>query len=204
MFNQVPFTENPDEWHCIHAAIQGVVKHFSRVFYSFNYINALMCPRSELWVWPFQAVKALSEVGMFVRLFSQQVPTIESIKVDYPSHYSELTCVEAMKEAYKYVKSNNLHSSHNLSLTELEQFIHDGCIPIVILGSKKHLGKYVLLTGYDAKNFYYHDSGPDNPAPNKPILKKRFLELWMKKPSDNTVIIVYGKKFQDAYTRFNF
>jgi len=207
MFNNVPFTKNPDQLHCVHAAMHGVIKHFSGEYYSLNYLNALMNPEHDMWVWPFQAVKALNEAGMFVRLFSQYdsktFSSIDSLKASFPKH-AGLTSIESLQESCNFINDNALHEKRVLSLSEIDKLIHDGCVPIVLLGSKNHLGKYVVLTGYDEKNFYYHESGPEKAEPNKKMSKERFLEKWDRQPSNNMVIVVYGKKFKDDYTRFHF
>jgi hypothetical protein len=189
MIIDVPFTQNPDEWHCIHAAMHGVIKHFTSEYYSLDYINAFMSSDQDVWVWPFQVVKALNELGVFARIYSRGINAESK---------------NGLKEAQDYVASNGLHIKKALSLAELEAFLGKGCVPIVILGSKKRLGKYVVLTGFDSKNFYYHESGPQKVIPNRAITKEKFLELWTREPSKNAAIIVYGKKANGTYTRFNF
>ncbi len=208
MLIEIPFTKNPDEWHCIHSAMNSVLKHFIKKEYSLDYINALINPEHNLWVWPFQAIKVLSEEGLFVRLFSKQnlKPFLkpEKIKETFPEKYHKLTSFESLKESINYIINNELQEKKDLTINEIESLIRNGSIPIVILGSKKHLGKYVTITGFDEKNLYYHDTGPNNPAPNKKISKELFIKKWSENPSMNTAIIVYGKEHNGTYTRFHF
>lgn len=202
MLNDIPFTKNPDNWHCVHAAMHGVIKYFLKEHYSFDFINALMSPDNQMWVWPSQVVKVLHEAGLFVRFFSQRKLNVSSIKQF--SYHAGLTSNEWFSESLEYVEENGLHEQKNLSIEELERLIYDGCVPMVILGHKKRLGKYVILTGFDAKHFYYHNSGPSRFEANKKITKEDFLKKWMIEPSNNSVIVVYGKQLGDDYTRFHF
>ncbi|MFA5406346.1 MAG: hypothetical protein WC307_03245 [Candidatus Nanoarchaeia archaeon] len=207
MIGTVPFFKNPDEWHCIHAAMQSVIKHFSKDFYSQEFINAFLCPERELWVWPMQVVRAFDEVGMFVRLFTAGDLSVFS---DYNSFisvfnnsYVDKTHFGALSESFDYVSNKNLIEKKSLSLVDIESFINKGCLPIVILGTKKRFGKYVVLTGCDVNNFYYHETGPEKAQPNKAISKTKFLGYWMQEPSMNAVIIVYGKKYMDTFTQLS-
>lgn len=204
----VPFTRNPDSWHCIHAAMQGVIKYFTKDYFSIDFLNALMNPDHKMWVWPFQAVKSMDELGLFVRLFSSYDLSVfqspELIEQSFPGRYCDLTCLNSLRESINYLESNRLIEKRCLSLAEIESFIDKGCVPIVMLGCKRKLGKYVILTGYDSANFYYHDSGPEGAEPHKLISKESFLRCWGELPSNNVAIIVYGKKYKDTYTRFNF
>lgn len=208
MHVDIPFTVNPDGWHCIHAAMQGVIKHFTNDYVSMDFLNALMNPDHEMWVWPFQAVKSMDELGLFVRLFSTynlgSFQSAESIKESFPGRYCDLTCINSVRESIAYIQLNNLFENKNLSLSEIEGFIARGCVPIVMMGCREKLGKYVILTGYDSDNLYYHDSGPEGAEPHKRVSKKDFINCWRETPSNNVAIIVYGKKYKDTYTRFHF
>ncbi len=206
MINNVPFVRNPDEWHCIHAAMKGVLEHFARRHYSLDYLNALMNSRHNLWVWPIQAAKVLSEEGLFVRLFTgMDLKSFkpEFIRSSFPS-YADLTDYSTLSDGISYVLEKGIYEKRNLSISEIERLIYDGCVPIVILGSKKHLGKYVTLTGFDSNNFYFHDSGPLKPQPHRKISKEKFLRKWSEAPSLNSVIVVFGKEYNGSYIRFHF
>jgi hypothetical protein len=208
MLIEAPFAKNPDDWHCVHAAMQGVIKHFSGEHYSLDYLNALMNSSHGLWVWPFQATKALHEVGLFVRLFSNYdfsfFRDLNSIRNAFSDSYINKTDMAFLSEAIDYISTKDLSEKKPLSLMDIEDFLRKGCIPIVILGSKKKLGKYVMITGFDSKNFYYHDTGPRIAEPHKKIDKEKFLHLWSQTPSKNMAIVVYGKRFKNSYTRFHF
>lgn len=203
IINSVPFNPNPDEWHCVHAAMQSVIKKFTGDYYSLGYLNALLNPEPELWVWPLQVVKALDELGLFVRVFTNQdIKKLPESLNSFPDQYRILTHSKTLKNACNYITINGLQEKKNLTLNEIEKALHDGCLPIVILGTKKYLGKYVILTGYDSQNIYYHETGPEKIEPNKSIKKEKFLEKWMELPSLNTTVMVYGKKNGNGYLKY--
>ncbi|HLE06489.1 MAG TPA: hypothetical protein VI790_03985 [Candidatus Nanoarchaeia archaeon] len=203
MLNIVPFNKNPDEWHCIHAAMQSVIKKFTGDYYSLDYLNALLNPEHDLWVWPLQVVKALDELGLFVRVFtSQDVTKLPDSLSNFPEQYKILTHAKTLKNAVNYVATRGLQEKKNLTLNEIEKALQEGCLPIVILGTKKYMGKYVILTGYDSQNIYYHETGPDKTEPNRAIPKEKFLEKWMEIPSLNTAVMVYGKKQGNGYLKY--
>ncbi len=39
--------------------------------------------------------------------------------------------------------------------------------------NNKFRGHLITITGYDSENFYFHDNGPKDPAPNKTISKEK-------------------------------
>ena len=45
---------------------------------------------------------------------------------------------------------------------------------------------------------------PDDNVVITDEFKKEFLDAWMQSPSNNMAVVVFGKKFKDTYTRFNF
>jgi len=207
MLNSVPFFRNLDEWHCIHSAMQSVIKHYSGNYYSQEFINALLCPERDLWVWPLQVVKALDEVGLFARFLTANDLSIfsnqELFNKTFGGCYADKTHFESVRESFDYIQANNLHEKQSLSLADMERFLSEGCLPIIILGTKKRLGKYVVLTGFDANNFYYHETGPDKFQPNKAISKEKFIYYWSQEPSMNAAIIVYGKKQAGTYVQLS-
>ncbi|RLI68547.1 hypothetical protein DRO91_08895 [Candidatus Heimdallarchaeota archaeon] len=195
MIIQVPFKENPDEWHCIHSAIHSVAKHFLGKEYSLDYINALLNPDYKLWVWPVQAVKVLDELGLFVRLFYKG-----DLFKQHPK-YIKLTSKDDYKKAIEYVSLRGLHEKEELSISDLKKLLHNGVILIVLFGSLKRLGKYIVLTGYDENGFYFHETGPKRKIPHRYISNEKFFSLWSRDPVRNCVIAIYGRKFGNGYTR---
>ncbi len=197
MIRLLSFKQNPDEWHCIHCAIHSITKHFLKKDYSLDYINALLNPKHNMWVWPTQAVKVLDELGLFVRLYYKGNLQFNDMK------YIKISCRDELRNSIEYIKLKGLHEKEELSIDDLKRFIYEGIIPIVLFGSLKKLGKYIVLTGYDEKGFYYHESGPANPKPHKWISNEKFKELWSRDPVKNCVIAVFGAKWQDKYKKFH-
>ena len=97
--------------------------------------------------------------------------------------------------------NKNIFEKRILSLSEIEKHILKGHVPIVLIDNNKVSGKrdlyqghYVVLTGFNDNDIYYHDSGPTDALPNKKVPRERFIEAFNANGTDNDVIIVYGKR----------
>jgi len=58
-----------------------------------------------------------------------------------------------------------------------------------IYGIKKQIFHFVIITGYDNNNIFFHDVGPKNPTAHKKIKKKLFLEAWDAKGTDMDTLV---------------
>lgn len=52
----------------------------------------------------------------------------------------------------------------------------------------------VAVTGFDDEHVYYHENGPRDPTANKKVSKELFIKACDAKPTDNDVIVVFGKR----------
>lgn len=59
-----------------------------------------------------------------------------------------------------------------------------------IYGVERQIFHFVLLTGYDNENIYYHDVGPNNPTANKKIDKETFYKAWSAPCTDMDTLII--------------
>ena len=55
-------------------------------------------------------------------------------------------------------------------------------------------GHFIIVTGFDDQNVFYHEYGPENSEANKKVLKSTFIDAWNANGTDNDIIIVYGKR----------
>lgn len=208
MLRHLPFKKNPDTQHCIHIAMDSVTKHFLKETYSPNYLDAIMNPEPKHWVWPFQAAETLDDLGLCVRVFSPYNLKIfsspELMNGVIPETYIKRTNHQGLRKSLDLIIARNLIEKKSLTIPDLESFLQKGFIPIIMLSSKNSLGKYAVLTGYNDKNFFYHDSGPENAMPNKEISKNEFMNKWRESPSNNTALVIFGRKSGTTYSRFNF
>ena len=52
----------------------------------------------------------------------------------------------------------------------------------------------MIVTGFDEKSVFYHESGPGpQTSPNRKVSKKSFIKAWNAKGTDNDCVVVYGK-----------
>ena len=104
--------------------------------------------------------------------------------------------LESINKLLKY----NIFEKRKLSFDEIESHIEQGHVPLMLIDHNKIVGKeglyqghFVVVTGYDDQNVFYHESGPKNPEANKKVLKSTFIDSWNANGTDNDAVIVYGK-----------
>ncbi|MCK5283075.1 MAG: peptidase C39 family protein [Nanoarchaeota archaeon] len=139
----------------------------------------------------------------------------EKLKVKYITKSKELISNEGVPDVenmYNNAKLNDiqnraevlLNKSKRLGLqfeirepdiSELIKEIdkHSPIVVIIDFGKIYNIDRqifhFVIVTGYDDKNVYFHDVGPKNPAPHKKIEKKHFLKAWSALGTDMDTVI---------------
>ena len=110
--------------------------------------------------------------------------------------YTDLPVViESIKKLLKY----NIFEKKVLQLTEIESHIKKGHVVMALIDNNKiiskegYQGHFVILTGFDHENVFYHDSGPRDAKPDKRISKSAFMEACSANGTDNDIVIVSGK-----------
>ncbi|MDE1869695.1 MAG: peptidase C39 family protein [Candidatus Micrarchaeota archaeon] len=206
----VPFYPNvtADGNRCFQVSMQSVLKYFLGKEFDAEYLDKITGRKLGFNTYTFQIVPFLHEAGLKVRYFSSvdPEPFLEGepfIRRHYGKDaevYLKLTDMDAMMSAVKKILKTKLFEKRILSLPELEAHLLQGHVPMVLLDWHKitghhgpYQGHFVVMTGFDAKNIYFHDSGPDSPTPNYKVDKKLFVEAWNANGTDNDVVIVYGK-----------
>ncbi len=103
------------------------------------------------------------------------------------------------KPFFKKALKESRYIHKKLSLKELENLFRKGClispsININVLENKKgYAGHAVLITDIDKRFITFHDPGLP-PVPNNKIKRQDFVRSWRSLGTDNTVIVVFGKK----------
>ncbi|MBI2084394.1 MAG: hypothetical protein HYT70_02180 [Candidatus Aenigmarchaeota archaeon] len=87
-----------------------------------------------------------------------------------------------------------------MSFDKIESYIRSGCVPIMLINYNKIIGKrlpdcrFVVVTGFDENDVYFHETGPEHPEPNRKLLKETFINAWNDEHTSNDVIIVFGRR----------
>jgi len=87
-----------------------------------------------------------------------------------------------------------------LTLEEIVSKIGQDCIPIVLIdwgkinSAEKFIGHFVPIVGYDEKNIYVHNSGPEASMPNYPIERSLFETARKSVGTDEDILFIYKKQ----------
>ena len=114
----------------------------------------------------------------------------------------KFTDVPTVIKATKKLLNYNLFEKKIISISEIQSYIIKGYPVLVLIDHNKiirkqdlYQGHFVAITGFDAENVYYHESGPVNAEPNKKVEKS----FWQKKAkiilflflSDNFINLIF-------------
>lgn len=210
MLLSIPFYENTmDGQQCMQVAMKSVLKYFLNQDFSLPELDCLSGRKSGKWTWTSQIVTALDDLGLQTKFYSRSdlEPFLEGEPfirryygkdADKILQYTDLPVfLASIKKLLKY----NIFQKQKLPFDQIKSAIKSGYVPLmlidhnIIAGLKSpYQGHFVVVTGYDEKNVFYHESGPTQPQPNKKVSQSLFLEAWNANGTDNDVIIVSGKK----------
>ena len=206
---KIPFYENKGDGNqCMQVSMKSVLKHFLGKDFSLRKLDNLTGRTKGKWTWTTQIVPVLYELGLEVKYFSKQDYWIFSNKASIRKLYGKsagmaikLTNMKSLKDSINKMKRYDLFEKKKLSFKSIENKIKNGNVPLMLIDWNKlnkinglYQGHFVVVTGFNAKNVYYHESGPINPKPNKRVLKKDFISAWNANGTDNDVVIVSGRR----------
>jgi hypothetical protein len=206
----IPFYKNEGDGNqCMQVAMQSVIKHFLNKEYSREELDKLTGRKPNLWTWTPQVVPVLYDIGLNLRFYSKTdlKPLLEG-EIFIKEHFGKdadkilkFTDVTVLVESVKKLLEYDLFERKILSPEEIELHIEKCHALIFIIDNNKitdaeklYQGHYVVMTGFDEENVFYHDSGPVNPEADKKIPKTTFMEAWNANGTDNDVIVIHGKR----------
>ena len=209
----IPFYENTtgDGNQCYQVAMQSVLKYFLGKEFGVDELDRLTKRKIGKATATSQIVPVLYDLGLDVRYFSKTEiePMLEGetyIRKTYGKDAEEIlkwADVEVIVKSAKVLLTYDLFEKKVLSIGEIEDHIRAGHVPLVLIDWNRlakidaYHGHFGVLTGFDAENFYFHQSGPATPTPNMKLSKKAFLDAWNVNGTDNDIIIVYGRRQPD-------
>ncbi len=210
MLLQIPFYENTGDGNqCMQVAMQSALKYFLDKEVSLEELDSLTGRKAGLWTWPSQIVAVLHDLGLKVKFYSkvdsgQFLAGEPFIRKQFGKNAEKIlkfTDLPVVMEAIKKILSQGLFEKRKLSFAEIESHLEQGHLPLVLIDLNKLVGKgglfeghLVAVTGFDDQSVFYHESGPKNPEANKRVPKQDFIDAWNAGGTDNTVVIVFGKR----------
>ena len=190
------------------VAMKSVLKHFLDKDFSLEDLDKLTGRKNGLWTWTTQVVTVLHDLGLKVKYYSRS--NLEPFLQGEPfirKHFGKdaekilkFTDLPVVLESINKLLKYDIFEKRKLSFDEIESHIKEGHVPLMLIDHNKIVGKkglyqghFVVVTGFDNQNVFYHESGPENPEANKKVLKSIFIDAWNANGADNDIVIVYGK-----------
>ena len=210
MILDVPFYENDGDGNqCLQVAGKCIIKYFLDKEYSLEELDGLTGRKMNHWTCTSQIASVLHDVGLRVKFYSKEPlePFLDGEKF-YREHYGKdaekilkFIDVPIVTKSIENLLNYNIFEKKKVSISLIEKYISEGSVPLVLIDNNKIAGKEdfyqgyaVVITGFDDGHIYHHDSGPSNPAPNKKVDKKLFIDAMDANGTDNDCIIVFGKR----------
>lgn len=202
----VPFYQQPDKNGCVMASLKMALEYFGEK-YSWEKLNQMTEREEGRWADLNSAIVKLKEKGWNVKtftLFDSKRFVSEGLNYLYEIYGKEITeqvyipCYpfKTAKKAHAEMVKLKIVEMKSLSFKEIENFIKDGFIIMVTINSRimagkpGYMGHVVIITGFDDKNVWYHESSFDNPQPNKKVDKDLFIKAHEDRGTDNEVIVL--------------
>lgn len=192
MLIHAPFYPNNDDFHCVNAVMQSVLRFYQRKDYSVTYLDSLMRRKPESWPWCPECALVMHELGLSVKYYGRinmmdYLKGEDFIKLitgnDY-IHYTKRTDYDNLNRAVYRLDALKLFEERDLSLDEIKSFMTKGFTPIFLIRNmmnpESRLGKYVIVTGIDKESVYYHETGPKEMHPNYKVGREQFMDAWVK------------------------
>ncbi len=204
----LPFYENEGN-RCMQTGMRVVLKYFLDKEVSLIELDALTKRNDEYWTYTSQIVPPLYDLGLDVKLFSKSdlEPFLEGesfIRKHYGVDAEKIlkyTDLDALVNSVENLMKYDIFEKKVLTLDDMQNHLDKGHVPMVIvdnniISGKKdaYQGHFIVLTGYDNKHVYYHESGPKVTQKNKQVAKDVFIKAINANGTDNDCVIVYGKR----------
>lgn len=212
MLLKVPFYKNNrDSTQCAQVAMRSVLKYYTGKTFSLKDLDETTGRRGSYWTWTVQMVVGLHELGLDVKnycpvrlepllLGEPYIRKFFGKDADKVLQKSELPVLfEFVKKTQEY----RLYSRKKFTISDIERHLSKNHLPLVfvdfnILHKKRgtYGGHFVVVTGFDRKNIFYHESEKmgTKPTPNLKIPKSEFKKAAFLGKKYQDIIIVYGMR----------
>ena len=208
MIVNIPYFENNNNGkQCMQVAMKCVLKYFLNKDFSLDKLDKLTGRKNNFWTYTFQIVPVLYDLGLHLKYYSK-----ESLELFLQwewfirQHYwkdadkiLKFTDMPTVLKATEKVLKYDVFEKRKLSIDDIEGYIKQGHVPMVVIDNNVILGKndfyqghFVVVTGFDKEHIYFHESGPVNPEPNKKVKKSLFEKAFNVDGTDNDCVVVCG------------
>jgi hypothetical protein len=208
---KVPFYANTsDNTHCYQAALRSVLKYFLQdKEFSWRKLDKLTAKLEGMWSWQMQGLINLKKMGFEVLNFEDF--DYEKFIKDGKKYLTERFGDEIADTAEKF---SDLAQERRISkdfiklfgknfnlpdIDDIKKLLKRGYLVVcnlnqaILNGKKGWNGHFVMIFGYDDKNFYLHDPGFP-PRKDRKVAFNKFLSAWAypDKRSKNLIALKYS------------
>ncbi len=175
----IPFYLNPDNTHCYQACFKMVMKYFfPNENYSFKKLDEITAKVEGLWTWPMAGLIWLADKGVKIKViklfdykkfirFGGQYLINEFGKEVGKSQIKHSDIEQEKKIAKKFISIIDIKKEIP-TVNDVKNLLVQNYIIIVNVNAKKlnnkdgYAGHFIVIKGFDDKNFYVHDPGPQH------------------------------------------
>jgi hypothetical protein len=210
MIKKIPFYLNHGH-RCAQVAMKSVLKYIlPEKDFSYKYLDQITNHSSDKITFLSQIAAGFSKLGINFEYYVQPNWSKAALSDNFDNalrnYYRDKTenllakiDKTSLQDSVKCILGDKrvVETSEKPSLEKIEFNINDGKIPIALINydtfvgrENKYSGHYLILTGFDKKNFIYHDTGPKGAGANKTVSKERFSKSWNLCFFDHDLIVV--------------
>ena len=193
------------------ACMQMILNYFyPKKKFSIKKLSELLrIKNKKMYCFPEMTVAVLSDLGINAKYYT----TSDDIKwykegkkyllENYPKQVAEdiwkMSNLKISKPFFKKVLKEKRYIHKKLSFEDIKKFFKKGYLisPVININvfekRKGYSGHAILITDINKKFVTFHDPGLP-PIPNSKISKQNFIRAWQSPGTDNTIIVVFGKK----------
>ncbi|MDE1827980.1 MAG: peptidase C39 family protein [Candidatus Micrarchaeota archaeon] len=198
---------------CYPAAMQSALAYFCPdKEYTLEFLDKTLKRSKNKWTFTTQLAAALYELGLEIKYYSiDSLSTTESrealiqffkdVHKENWKKYLDLVDIDSVVESTQKCMRYNLFENKKLEIKDLEEYMEKGFAVMVLIDHavlmKKdvgYTGHFVILTGFDQKNFYYHENFEKNAQANKSAGKEDFFAAWSEEKTGRDTVVVLGKR----------
>jgi len=187
----VPFYKNNKSGtQCLQVSMKCVLEYYLGKKYSLAKLDQLTDRKGSYWTWTPQISPALYDLGLDVLHIAgtDMKPFLQGEKF-IRQHWNEAdakviinhTDIPVLIKSIKKIGKYKLFRKQHTTITQIKKHLSQDHIPLVLIDYNKLLnnnkpfsGHMITLTGFTKHYFYYHESGPNNPQPNKRVKTNTF------------------------------
>jgi len=198
---------------CYPAAMQSALAYFCPdKEYTLEFLDKALKRSTNKWTFTTQLAAALYELGLEIKYYSiDPLSTTETrealiqffkdVHRENWEKYLSLVDIDSVVESTQKCMRYNLFENRKLEIGDIENYIEKGFAVMVLIDhavlvqkDAGYTGHFVILTGFDERNFYYHENFEANAKANKSATKERFFDAWNQQKTGRDTVVAFGKR----------